>query len=113
MPFNKEYFEKFSDHLSEYYRVYDCGQVTVTINTYDQEKYHVERIMGCNENLLTFTFYSKAKSRKLPSRAAERTREPEALPALTVPYEAILSVEFNPGRAGGMERLGFRADRPA
>ena len=111
MPFNKEYFEKFSDHLSEYFRVYDCGQVTVTINMYDQEKYDVERIMKCSENLVTFAFYSKAKSEDLPARAAESTRKPKALPTLTVPYEAILSVEFNPGRAGGLEGLGFRADR--
>jgi len=30
-----------------------------------------------------------------------------AWPAITVPYEAILSVEFNPGRAAREREIGF------
>jgi len=108
MPFNKTYFEKLSEYRQKYTQVFSCGGVTVTIRMNDQQEYNVERILGCGEDLLTFAFYSKEKSRKLHQKAAERTGEPKAWPALTVPYETIFSVEFNPGRVVGLEGLGFK-----
>src|SRR5437016_11086682 len=97
MGFGKAFFEQLGDLLTNYFRTYPCGVVTVIVRAYDQE-YNLVRIVKCNEDLLTFAYYDSEKSRELPEKLQEKSGETTAWPALTIPYAAILSVEFNPGK---------------
>ena len=106
MGFGRIFFKNIGDLLEEYYKVYPCGAVTLTLRVMDRE-YDVAKILKCDDTLLTFSFYSSEKSHTIsptPGAGGEMT----AWPALTVPYAAILSVEFNP-RAAKDREIGFTA----
>jgi hypothetical protein len=105
--FNRTFFKNISDLLDDYYKVYPCSVVTLTLRVLHEE-YNVAKILKADETLLTFSFYSSAeKSQPLPESCAEKTAEKIAWPALTVPYEAILLVELNPGKAAREREIGF------
>ncbi len=95
MPFDKRFFDQISDHLNRYYRIFPCGVVTLTIQT-RTEVYNVQQFLNKDENLLTFTYYSHPKSKELALSAQEKSGEKRAWPAVTVPYEEIILVDFNP-----------------
>jgi len=107
MGFDKPFFENIGELLKSYFKVYPCGVVTLTIRAYDQE-YNVVRFLRCDERLLTFVFFCDEKSHEFPQQIQEKIGELRAWPALTVPYEAILSVEFNPGKAAIQKEIGFK-----
>jgi hypothetical protein len=107
MGFGRIFFKNIGDLLEEYYKVYPCGAVTLTLRVMDRE-YDVAKILKCDDTLLTFSFYSSDKSHALSPATNEPGCETTAWPALTVPYAAILSVEFNP-RAAKDREIGFTA----
>jgi len=109
MGFNRAFFENMGDLLTKYFGHYPCGVVTVAIQAYDQE-YHMVRILECYEDLVTFVYYAPEKSRELPEKLEEKTGEPTAWPALTIPYSAILSVEFNPAKPETQKQIGFSTE---
>ncbi len=109
MAFSKQFFDNLSELLGEYFEKYPCGFVTLTIKAYDQE-YNVAAILKHDEELLTFTYYFSEKRHALPEKFKERTGQSDAWPALTIPYDAILFVEFNPGKTGDGEQIGFKSE---
>ena len=52
------------------------------------------------------SIYSKEKSKELLAIVKEKTGQTTAYPAITIPYEAITSVEFNPSKLTG-PTIGF------
>jgi hypothetical protein len=107
MGFNKTFFKNIGDLLQDYYKVYPCAAVSLTLRVAGEE-YNVARILKADDTLLTFSFYSTSeKSQPLPPDCREKSEETIAWPALTVPYEAIFWVEFNPGRAAREREIGF------
>ncbi|MBI3896424.1 MAG: hypothetical protein HY313_10895 [Acidobacteria bacterium] len=109
MSFNRVFFKNIADLLQDYYKVYPCGVVTLTLKVADQE-YNVAKILRCDDTLLTFAYYSVEKSQTLPAEAREKSEESTAWPALTVPYGLILWVEFNPRKAATEREIGFTAE---
>ena len=107
MGFDRVFFKNIGDLLEEYYKVYPCGAVMLTLRVADRE-YDVAKIIKCDDTLLTFSYFSGEKSQPLLSSAGKVGRETTAWPALTVPYAMILSVEFNP-RAAKDREIGFTA----
>ncbi|MGH9786904.1 MAG: hypothetical protein ACRD88_22260 [Terriglobia bacterium] len=107
MGFDRVFFKNIGDLLEEYYKVYPCGAVTLTLRVIDRE-YDVAKILKCDDALLTFSYYSSDKSHALAPAAPAAGCEATAWPALTVPYAAILSIEFNP-RAAQDREIGFTA----
>jgi len=108
MAFDKSFFDTLGQRIQDYLKIYPCGFVTVIIKVDDQE-YNVVGILNCNEQLLTFVYYSDQKSRALSERLQEKTGETTAWPTLTIPYSAIFSVEFNPGE-GEKQKIGFQGN---
>ena len=107
MSFDKIFFKNIGDLLEEYYKAYPCGAVTLTLRIAGDE-YNVVKIIKCDDALLTFAYFSSPeKSHPLTGEAKEKSRESIAWPALTVPYGAILWVEFNPGKAAREREIGF------
>ena len=107
MGFNKSFFKNLGDLLEEYYKVYPCTAVTLTLRVLSEE-YNVAKILKADDTLLTFSFYSSTeKSHPLTDECKEKNGERIAWPALTIPYEAILWVEFNPGKAAREREIGF------
>ena len=107
MAFNKSFFKNIGDLIDEYYKTYPCIAVTLTLRVVGEE-YTVAKILKADDTLLTFSFYSAPeKSQPLTAECQEKSGETIAWPALTVPYEAILWVEFNPGRAAREREIGF------
>jgi len=107
MGFNKTFFKNIGDLLQEYYKVYPCSTVSLTLRVAGEE-YNVAKILKADDTLLSFSFYSSPeKSHPLPPDCKEKSGETIAWPALTVPYEAILWVEFNPGKAAREREIGF------
>jgi len=111
MPFNKAFFEEISSLRSKYFKVYPCGMITLTIAAYDKE-YNVASLIECGESLLTFVYYSaEEKTSDLPQGIRGETGQTKAFPAVAIPYEVILSVEFVPGHTEGPAKgqMGFSA----
>lgn len=106
MSFNKFFFKNIGDLLQEYYKVYPCGAVTLILRIADRE-YDVAKILKCDDDVLTFSYFSAEKSHPLPREAQETSGESKAWPALTVPYTAVLWVEFDPRRAAVEREIGF------
>ena len=112
MSFDRVFFKNIGDLLQDYYKVYPCGAVTLTLKVAEQE-YHVAKILRCDDTLLTFSFYSAEKSQPLLTEAKVKSGESTAWPALTVPYGIILWVEFNPRKAATEREIGFTAEEEA
>ena len=108
MSFNRGFFRSIADLLQDYYKVYPCSAVTLTLQVGNQE-YNVAKILKCTEELITFTYYSADKSHPLDENCP--SGEPLALPALTVPYLGIFGVEFNPRKAAADREIGFTAEK--
>jgi hypothetical protein len=106
MAFNKVFFKNIGDLLQEYYKVYPCSVVSLTLRVLGEE-YSVAKILNTDDTLITFSFFSHDKSQPLPADCSDKTTERTAWPALTVPYEAILWVEFNPSKAARDREIGF------
>ena len=107
MGFGRIFFKNIGDLLEEYYKVYPCGAVTLTLRVIDRE-YDVAKILKADDTLLTFSYFSSEKSHAIAPADKRPGCEETAWPALTVPYAAILSVEFNP-RAATDREIGFTA----
>jgi hypothetical protein len=110
--FGKDYFEDFVNRrMSEYFKVYPTGVITVTIKVLWDQEFNLVKVLKVGDDLLTFAFYDSKKQDKLPKRAHEQYGE-NAFPVLDVPYSAIRSVEFNPGKASGSkDSAGFRYEK--
>lgn len=110
--FNKEYFEDFvNKRMDEYFKIYPTGVVTVTITVLWDRDFNLVKILKAGEHLLTFAFYDAKKQDKLPKRAHEEYGS-TAFPVLDIPYSAIRSVEFNPGKTSGAKDFaGFRYEK--
>jgi hypothetical protein len=106
MGFNKTFFKNIGDLLQEYYHVYPCSAVSLTLRVAGEE-YNVAKILKADDTLLTFSFYSSPEKSHPLTECKEKTGESIAWPALTVPYETILWVEFNPGKAAREREIGF------
>ena len=105
--FNRTFFKNISDLLDDYYKIYPCSVVTLTLRVMADE-YNVAKILKADDMLLTFSYYSSPdKAQALQQDCQQKSAEKIAWPAITVPYEAILSVEFNPGRAAREREIGF------
>ena len=109
MSFDRGFFKTIGDLLQDYYKVYPCNAVTLTLKVADHE-YNVAKILKCDDSLLTFSYYSAEKAHELPAEAKEQSGEATAWPALTVPYAFILWVEFNPRKAAAEREIGFTAE---
>ncbi|HWP85981.1 MAG TPA: hypothetical protein VNN17_12365 [Terriglobia bacterium] len=111
MGFTKTFFKNISELLEEYYKSYPCSAVTLTLRVLGEE-YHVAKILRADDTLLTFSYYSSPdKAQPLSDDRQEKTGETIAWPAITVPYEAILLVELNPGQAAREREIGFTVPR--
>lgn len=108
MAFDKSFFETLGQRRQDYMKIYPCGVVTVTIKI-DGQEYNVVRILNCNEQLLTFVYYSDQKSCTLSEKLQEKSGQTTAWPTLTIPYSAIFSVEFNPGEVE-KQNIGFQGN---
>ncbi len=76
------------------------------------EEFNVVKIIRAEDSLLTFSYYSDTeKSSPLPPDCGAEAGETVAWPALTVPYQAILWVELNPGKAARDREIGFSVPR--
>ena len=107
MGFNRTFFKNIGDLIEDYYKVYPCSAVSLTLRVAGEE-YNVAKILKADETLLTFSFFSAPeKAQPLTDECKAKTSETIAWPALTVPYEAILWVEFNPGKAAREREIGF------
>jgi len=106
MALNKEYFETINERMNSYFAVYPTGLVTLTIRTTWGEEFNALRFLERTDEWLMFAYYSNKKSVELNEKIKERTGESTAYPAISLPYDAILSVEFNPG-AIKENKLGF------
>jgi hypothetical protein len=104
--FTKAFFDELHELRSEYFRTYPCGVFTLTIKAFGQE-YNVVRLIKKGDSVLTFAFYDQRKSTELVPAAKEVSRQSKAWPAISIPYEAIESVEFNPGKAREDPKIGF------
>jgi hypothetical protein len=104
MPFNKTYFEHLPRLFTTYRKEYGITAATLIVKAYGKE-YTVVNILEIGASLLSFIYYDDEKSCKTSPTAAL----PDAWPALTIPYEVIESVEFNPGRVpGGGKEIDFK-----
>ncbi|HXX74412.1 MAG TPA: hypothetical protein VEI50_04740 [Nitrospiraceae bacterium] len=92
MPFGKMFFESLSERINKYFKIFRCGTVTVTLKAYGKE-YNLYRTLSVDQDTITFIYYDKNKSEKI---LGEKPPFDTAFPALTLPYEVIESVEFNP-----------------
>lgn len=107
IAFDKSFFRNIGPFIDEYKQVYPCASVTLTLRVLGEE-YHVVRILKADDALLTFSYYSDSeKTQPLTAECVTKTGETTAWPALTVPYQAILSVELNPGKAARDRDIGF------
>ncbi len=107
MAFDKSFFKNIGSLVEDYYKVYPCTSVTLTLRVLSEE-YNVAKILKADDTLLTFSYFSDSeKSQPLGPECKEKTDETMAWPALTVPYQAVLSVELNPGRAARDREIGF------
>lgn len=109
MGFDRTFFRNIGELLEEYYKLYPCETVTLTLRVVDRE-FDVIKIINSDNSLLTFAYFSEEKS--VPA-SQESGCETPAYPALTVPYGAILWVEFNPGRAAKDRGIGFTVPKQA
>jgi hypothetical protein len=107
MPIDKRFFDDINERMKSFFEVYPTGLVTLTIRTVWGETFNVVKFLDRTDDWLMFAYYSKEKSADLPEKTAERVGEKTAFPALTVPYGAIASVEFNPA-AIKEGKLGFK-----
>lgn len=108
MPFDRSFFRNIGSFIEDYKQVYPCAAVTLTLRVMGEE-YHVVRILKADESLLTFSYYSDSeKAQPLTAECVAKTGETTAWPALAVPYQAVLSVELNPGKAAHDRDVGFR-----
>jgi hypothetical protein len=98
----KNLLETLSDNLREYANLFGSGPVTATITVCGKD-YNVHRIVKCGESEVSFAYYDDTKSRKAPGESLGEL----AWPMLTVPYEAIQAVEFNPGKVSDVNPIGF------
>jgi len=80
---DKDLFEQIERH--KYLQVFPYGVISIRLTADQTEEYNVARILSYDKETITFTFYNKNKG--------------IAWPELRVPYKAIYSVEFNPGKA--------------
>lgn len=108
MAFDRSFFRNIASFIEDYKAAYPCASVTLTLRVLGEE-YHVVRILKAEESLLTFSYYSDSeKSQPLSAECVAKTGETTAWPALTVPYQAVLSVELNPGKSSRDRDIGFR-----
>ena len=107
--FTKDYFEDFINRrLGEYFKVFPTGVATVTLKVMPDHEFHLQRILECTDELLTFAYYDGKKQVKLPKGERERIHE-TGFPVITIPLREIRWVEFNPGKPGGAKQeAGFR-----
>ena len=101
----KNFLETLGDNLRDYARLFGTGAVTVTITVYGTG-YNVHRIVKCGESEISFAYYDDMKSRKAAGEALGGI----AWPTLTVPYEAIQAIEFNPGQVSDVNPIGFTSN---
>ena len=107
MSFTKSFFETIGQRLNEYRDVYPCGEVTVTLRV-KNHGYNAVRILRVDDDLVTFAYYSDEKIHPL-GEISVNNEEPTVWPALTVPYDSIDAVEFNPSKVTGGKKMGFIA----
>lgn len=106
MPLTKSFFDNIFSLRDMYLKQFPCVGVTVTVTAHGHE-YNLERILASDDERITFCHYEKKKSKKLTAWKGT----PTAWPALTLPYEAIESVEFNPSMPGNHIMVeGFKTD---
>ncbi|MGA2138463.1 MAG: hypothetical protein ABSH14_06335 [Verrucomicrobiia bacterium] len=98
----KSFLENLNGNLREYASLLGSGAVTVTITVYGKD-YNIYRIMKCGESEVSFAFYDENKSRKAHGEVLGGI----AWPALTIPYEEIQAIEFNPGEMADGNPIGF------
>jgi hypothetical protein len=107
MPFGKAAFAHLGPAMRLYLKNYPCGVLTVTLKVYGKE-YNVVQVLSTHDDVVTFLYYDDKKAVELPHSQAES----KAWPALTVPYEVIEYIEFNPGKPShGKQTLGFKLDK--
>ena len=94
--FTKAFFEELQELRREYFQIYPCGVIILTIKAYGVE-YNVTRFIKSGDTVITFAFYDQRKSTELVPSARNISGQSKAWPAVSIPYEAIESVEFNPG----------------
>lgn len=103
MPFTKEFFDRFSETYKKYLNIYPSKRISVAIRSLGQD-YLVGMIISHDEFTLTFSYYDEKKQVDLNKNAVM----PQALPAPTLPYEFIESIEFNPAAPDTREyKVGF------
>lgn len=103
MGFDKTFFDTIPG-LKHYFKTFPCGTVTVTVCTSGTE-YHVVTILAAEEGWVTFAYYDDKKAVELRSPSAQY---PKAWPALSIPYERIEWVEFNPSATSLPKAMGYR-----
>jgi len=106
--FTRAFFDSFNELRSQYLDNSGCRTFSLTIRAFGQE-FDVEKFLHMDEHVITFTFYDNRKSLELSPIAQEQTGANTAWPAISISFEAIESVEFNPGKAKGDPKVGFRS----
>ena len=94
--------------MDEYLQVFPAGFITLTVKVAFEREFNVNRIIRCDNELLTFAYYDLQKQVSLPEELRAQRGKPIGLPAITVPYSSISWVELNPGKSlGTQQEVGF------
>ena len=103
MPFDKAFFDSLGERVKEYLRHFSwCKSITVTVRNAGVD-YHVWGILRTDDRTVTFAYIDLNKSVEMPKDID--SDYPWVLPALTVAYELVEFVEFNPAKPS--EQIGF------
>ncbi len=105
MPFQQEYFENFQDKINEYKKIFQLEFITVELRVYGKS-YKLYQLLRHDNNTITFVYHDESRTKSLDGKMDK----PIPLPAITVPYESIESVEFDPSSKGDNPTMGFKAE---
>jgi hypothetical protein len=95
--------------MDEYFKVFPTGVATLTVKLVFERELNVNRIIKCDNELITFAYYDLQKQTSLPEGSRGRSGESTGFPAITVAYSSICWVELNPGKPQGTQQeVGFQ-----
>jgi hypothetical protein len=102
LMFNKEFFERLQDRLWNYFHRFPSADSAVVLIHTSEAEYLLVDVVEADDRFITFAHWPREVA-DLPKRWSDVT---DSLAAVTIPYEEIRSVHFDPRLARGRE-IGF------
>jgi len=101
--FDKKFFDELEHRLERYFHLFPSAErVGVLINTYQNDEYLLVGIIEYDERFITFAHWPKENA-DIPRRWDDVKN---SLAAVTISYQDIRSVDFDPKIVHGKE-IGF------